>query len=89
MLSPAVTSRLLDQVRQPTRDSVSERELEVLQLVAGGFNNREAAAHLFISEATVKTHLLHIYTKLGVNDRAAAVAEAFERGLLTAGDGTR
>jgi len=89
VLSPAVTSRLLDQVRQPPRDSVSDRELEVLQLVARGFNNREAAAHLFISEATVKTHLLHIYTKLGVNDRAAAVAEAFERGLLTAGDGTR
>ena len=89
VLSPSVTSRLLDQVRQPAKEAVSDRELEVLQLIARGFNNREAAAHLFISEATVKTHLLHIYTKLGVNDRAAAVAEAFERGLLTAGDGTR
>lgn len=68
---------------------MSERELEVLQLIARGFSNREAAAHLFISEATVKNHLLHIYTKLGVNDRAAAVATAFERGLLTTGDGNR
>ena len=48
-----------------------------------GSTNREAAARLFISEATVKTHLLHIYAKLGVSDRAAAVAEAFNRGLLT------
>ena len=48
-----------------------------------GTTNREAAARLFISEATVKTHLLHIYAKLGVNDRAAAVAEAFNRGLMT------
>jgi len=89
VLSPTATSVLLEQVRQPSRDLVSERELEVLQLIARGFNNREAAAHLFISEATVKTHLLHIYTKLGVNDRAAAVATAFERGLLIPGDGSR
>ncbi len=89
MLSPSVTARLLDQVRQPAKEAVSERELEVLQLIARGFSNREAAAHLFISEATVKNHLLHIYTKLGVNDRAAAVATAFERGLLTTGDGNR
>ena len=89
VLSPAVTSRLLDQVRQPAKEALSDRELEVLQLIARGFNNREAAAHLFISEATVKTHLLHIYTKLGVNDRAAAVAIAFERGLLTTAEGNR
>jgi ATP/maltotriose-dependent transcriptional regulator MalT len=62
---------------------LSARELEVLQLVAAGNNNREAARRLFISEATVKTHLLNIYGKLEVNDRAAAVAEAFNRGLLT------
>jgi DNA-binding CsgD family transcriptional regulator len=51
--------------------------------------NREAAAKLFISEATVKTHLLHIYAKLGVNDRAAAVATAFERGLIVPCGGLR
>ena len=65
------------------RTSLCERELEVLALVARGATNRDAAAELFISEATVKTHLLHIYAKLDVSDRAAAVAEAFNRGLLT------
>ena len=55
----------------------------MLALIARGSTNREAAAKLFISEATVKTHLLHVYAKLGVNDRAAAVATAFDRGLLT------
>jgi DNA-binding NarL/FixJ family response regulator len=63
-------------------EAISQRELEVLELVASGTTNREAAARLFISEATVKTHLLHIYAKLGVNDRAAAVAEGYKRGLL-------
>ena len=66
----------------PAREPISARELEVLELVARGASNRDAAARLFISEATVKTHLMHIYSKLGVNDRAAAVAEAFDRGLL-------
>ena len=83
VLSPAVASRVLASVRSPREDSLSERELEVLRLIAAGSTNREAAAQLFISEATVKTHLLHIYAKLGVSDRAAAVAEAFNRGLLT------
>ena len=54
----------------------------MLRLIAQGTTNREAAAQLFIGEATVKTHLLHIYAKPGVKDRAAAVAEAFSRGLL-------
>jgi DNA-binding NarL/FixJ family response regulator len=85
VLSPTVASRLLDQVRQPAKETVSQRELEVLQLVSSGATNREVAERLFISEATVKTHLLHIYAKLGVNDRAAAVGAAFERGLLTPG----
>jgi DNA-binding NarL/FixJ family response regulator len=89
VLSPSVAARLIDQVRQPTRETVTERELEVLRLVASGSSNREVAERLFISEATVKTHLLHIYGKLGVNDRAAAVGEAFERGLLTPGNGAR
>ncbi len=85
VLSPSVATRLMGQVRSPTHEPLSQRELEVLGLVARGSTNREAAVRLFISEATVKTHLLHIYAKLGVNDRAAAVAEAFERGLLTPG----
>ncbi|HJP73878.1 MAG TPA: response regulator transcription factor [Pseudonocardiaceae bacterium] len=83
VLSPSVATRLVTRVRTPGEDPLSQRELEVLELVAAGTTNREAARKLFISEATVKTHLLNIYTKLGVSDRAAAVAEAFNRGLLT------
>lgn len=89
VLSPSVAARLLDQVRQPVKEVLSQRELEVLQLIASGATNREVAEQLFISEATVKIHLLHIYAKLGVNDRAAAVGAAFERGLLTPGNGSR
>jgi DNA-binding NarL/FixJ family response regulator len=83
MLAPSVATRLMSRVRAPGQDLLSQREFEVLELVAAGTTNREAAARLFISEATVKTHLLHIYAKLGVSDRAAAVAEAYNRGLLT------
>ncbi|MFG1619945.1 response regulator [Nonomuraea wenchangensis] len=86
VLSPSVATRLLGQVRTPS-DPLSARELEILRLIADGATNREAAARLFISEATVKSHVLHIYAKLGVNDRAAAVATAFRRGLLTLDDG--
>jgi DNA-binding NarL/FixJ family response regulator len=86
VLSPPVSSRLMDQVRQPRKEAVSDRELEVLRRVAVGSTNREIAERLFISEATVKTHLLHIFTKLGVNDRAAAVAAGFESGLLKPGE---
>jgi len=82
VLSPSVARRLVGQVRQPTQDALSQRELDVLRLIAAGEGNREAAAKLFISESTVKTHLLHIYEKLGVRDRAAAVAEAYKRRLL-------
>ena len=83
-LAPSVTTRLVGQLRNPVhpRDALSDRELEVLSLIANGETNRGVAARLFVSEATVKTHLLHIYAKLDVNDRAAAVAKAFERGLL-------
>ncbi|MDP9861322.1 MULTISPECIES: response regulator [Streptosporangium] len=84
VLSPSVATRLLGRMRTPV-EPLSPRELEVLGLIARGATNREAARRLFISEATVKTHLLHIYAKLGVNDRAAAVAVAFERGVLTLG----
>jgi DNA-binding NarL/FixJ family response regulator len=90
VLSPSVATRLLGQVRgqgrgqgrAPAPEPLSARELDVLALIARGCSNRDAAVRLFISEATVKTHLLHIYAKLGVNDRAAAVAVGFERGLL-------
>ncbi|WP_329527448.1 response regulator transcription factor [Streptomyces sp. NBC_01462] len=84
VLSPAVASRLVSAVRTPTtaQDSLSGREREVLALVAKGTSNREIARVLFISEATVKTHLTHLYAKLGVNDRAAAVAVGYDRGIL-------
>jgi DNA-binding NarL/FixJ family response regulator len=87
VLSPSVASRLLGEVRGVggTVEPLTQRELEVLQLIARGTTNREAARRLFISEASVKAHLLHVYAKLGVNDRAAAVATAYERGLLTPG----
>ncbi|WP_330276065.1 response regulator transcription factor [Lentzea sp. NBC_00516] len=86
VLSPTVATRLLGQVRKPAQAPLSQRELEVLELIAQGATNREAGKRLFISETTVKTHLLHVYAKLGVNDRAAAVATAFSRGYLTPRD---
>jgi DNA-binding NarL/FixJ family response regulator len=83
VLAPSVATRLVTQLRSGgVDDTLTDRELEVLALIAQGETNRGAAARLFISEATVKTHLLHIYEKLGVGDRAAAVARAYERGLL-------
>ncbi|MFI0464705.1 response regulator [Saccharopolyspora sp. 5N102] len=82
VLSPAVASRLVSRVRSPGEQPLSAREREVLGLVAKGRSNREIAADLFVSEATVKTHLTHLYGKLGVNDRAAAVAAAYDRGIL-------
>ena len=83
VLSPSVAGRLMGNVRKPAAGGLSQRELDVLRLVAGGATNREVARKLFISEATVKTHLLHLYDKLGVRDRAAAVAEAYRRDLLS------
>ncbi|WP_328536580.1 response regulator transcription factor [Streptomyces sp. NBC_00344] len=85
VLSPAIASRLVSRVRAPApsgRDALSAREREVLLLVSKGTSNRDIARELFISEATVKTHLTHIYGKLGVKDRAAAVAVAYDRGIL-------
>ncbi|MEO3889418.1 response regulator transcription factor [Nonomuraea sp. B5E05] len=82
VLAPSVAALLMNRVRAPVPGPLSPREVEVLQLVASGATNREAAARLFLTEATVKSHLLNIYAKLGVNDRAAAVTEAFNRGLL-------
>ncbi|MER7170598.1 response regulator transcription factor [Streptomyces mesophilus] len=86
VLSPAVASRLVSRVRTPAptpgETPLSAREREVLVLVARGTSNREIARELFISEATVKTHLTHLYAKLGVKDRAAAVAAGYDRGIL-------
>ncbi|MFD3484003.1 response regulator [Streptomyces sp. NPDC058665] len=84
VLSPAVASRLVSRVRKPATgdEPLSAREREVLELVARGTSNRETAAELFISEATVKTHLTHIFAKLGVKDRAAAVAVGYDRKIL-------
>lgn len=83
VLAPSVANRLVNQLRSPVQEALSNRELEVLILIAQGLSNREIATKLFISEATVKTHLIHLYEKLEVNDRAAAVSAAYERGLLT------
>jgi DNA-binding NarL/FixJ family response regulator len=82
VLAPSVASRLVGRVRTPDANLLSPRELEVLALVADGATNRVAGERLHLSEGTVKTHLLSIYAKLGVGDRAAAVAEGFRRGLL-------
>ncbi|MBM2622045.1 response regulator transcription factor [Actinoplanes sp. LDG1-06] len=85
VLSPSVAAVLLSRVRPPKAPPsrrLSAREIEILALVARGRTNREVASALHISEATVKTHLLHIYAKLEVPDRAAAVDAAHRRGLL-------
>ncbi|MFD7731047.1 response regulator [Kitasatospora phosalacinea] len=82
-LSPAIAKRLMDRVRRPGPGVLSARELEVMRLVAHGSSNKEVAGRLFITEASVKTHLLRIYDKLGVRDRAGAVGEAFRRNLVT------
>jgi DNA-binding NarL/FixJ family response regulator len=82
VLAPRVAARLVGRLRTPPVESPSERELEVLALVARGLTNGAIARHLHISEATVKTHLVHAFTKLGVDDRTAAVTVALERGLL-------
>jgi DNA-binding NarL/FixJ family response regulator len=86
-LAPSVASRLMglvgDGQAQASRGPVlSPRELEVLRLVAAGATNRTVARELFISEATVKTHLLHLFDKLGVRDRASAVAAAYQLQLF-------
>ena len=80
-LAPVITSRLLSRMRAP-RVSLSSREMEVLQLVAIGRSNTEVAAELFVSETTVKSHLAHIFSKLDVASRTAAVSAARERGIL-------
>jgi DNA-binding NarL/FixJ family response regulator len=82
VLSPTVASKLVGRARAPLDRSLSAREIEVLRLVARGTSNKIIGKELRISEATVKTHLLHIFAKLAVDDRTAAVTAAMERGVL-------
>jgi DNA-binding NarL/FixJ family response regulator len=81
-LTPAVATRLMGQLRAPLETALSPREVEVLTWVAQGASNKEIAHHLHLSEATVKSHLLHIFVKLGVNDRTQAVTLALQKGLI-------
>jgi DNA-binding NarL/FixJ family response regulator len=80
-LAPAVALRLMDRMRAPAT-TLSPRETEVLQLVAEGLSNAEISKQLFLTQATVKSHLAHIYTKLGVDSRTSAVASAGSQGLI-------
>lgn len=82
VLAPTVASRLMQRMRAPAEEALSGREIEVLQLVAKGKSNREIGKALHISTATVKTHLVRIFDKLGVTDRTAAVTVALERGIM-------
>ncbi|MER6448590.1 DNA-binding response regulator [Streptomyces venezuelae] len=80
-LAPAVALRLMDRMRTPA-EALTKRELEVLQLVADGLSNQQISKELFLSQATVKSHLVHIYAKLGVDSRTSAVATAAVRRLI-------
>lgn len=84
VLAPSIAATLVTRMRRtpPPRPPLSPRELEVLRLVSAGCSNPEIARELFIGEATVKTHLLHVFEKLEVSDRTRAVTLALELGLL-------
>lgn len=84
-LSSGVAARVMGQLRRPEADALSPREVEVIRLVAQGGSNKEIARSLHISEATVKSHLLHIFAKLDVSDRTQAVTVAIHRGIVQIG----
>jgi DNA-binding NarL/FixJ family response regulator len=97
LLAPAVTKRLVekfvsrppaDQVERERFDELTERELEVLRAVTRGMSNAEIGEELFLSEATVKTHVTRVLSKLGVRDRVQAVVLAYESGLVEPGAGS-
>jgi DNA-binding NarL/FixJ family response regulator len=81
-LAPRMAALLVSRVQAPAAPTLSPRESEVLQLVAEGLSNPAIGRRLFLSEATVKTHLLHVFEKLEVSDRTRAVTRAMELGLL-------
>jgi DNA-binding NarL/FixJ family response regulator len=81
-LAPSVAARLMNRMRGATEESLSTREIEVLELVARGTSNKEIAKQLWVSETTVKSHMLHIFDKLSVTDRTAAVTAALKRGII-------
>jgi len=92
LLAPTVTRRLLerfasalpsgDEGPPPALSALTERELEILTLLARGLSNAELGATLYLSEPTIKTHLSSIFRKLGVRDRVQAVIAAYEAGLV-------
>jgi len=94
LLAPSITRRLLDRFAEqapgepappPQLESLTERELEVLKLVAKGWSNAELAEKLFLSETTIKTHVSSVLRKLGLRDRVQAVVLAYEAGLVRPG----
>ena len=84
-LSPTVAAKVLTRLRGEHGPGLSSREIDVLGAVARGHSNKQIAKTLHLSEATVKTHLLHIYAKLGVDDRTAAVTTALDHGIIRLG----
>jgi DNA-binding NarL/FixJ family response regulator len=82
VLAPPVAARLVSRLREPVVDVLTSREVQVLAAVGRGLSNAEIGRALFIGEATVKTHLLRVFAKLGVDDRTLAVTVAIERGIL-------
>ncbi len=93
LLAPAVTRRLIEEFARrsapieagPPVDVLTDRERDVLRLLARGLSNGEIAARLYVSDATVKTHLSNVFTKVGLRDRVQAVVYAYESGLVRPG----